>query len=379
MGLRGVFIGLAALALAGCAGFQRAPAPIGRPTAEPPGFEQVRIGGSDPQLMEILQRNLARTRAAADKPISVLALSGGGADGAFGAGVLVGWTESGARPEFQVVTGVSTGALIAPFAFLGPDWDAKLKEAFTGRDASSLLAPRGFGAFLFGPSIYRGRPLERLVARYVDDELVAAVARENARGRRLLVATTDLDRQETVIWNMGEIAARGGPQARRLFREVLVASASVPGVFPPKMIDVRDGAAVFQEMHADGGITAPFFSAPPRALTWTAPTGLLQHARLYVIINGKLGPNPQTTQRNTVAVIGRSLDTVELSAVRGTLHQTEAFCARNGIAFQAAALPADAGPDRPFDFSVGNRERLFRMGERLGASGEAWNLARPAG
>jgi predicted acylesterase/phospholipase RssA len=276
-----------------------------------------------------------------------------------------------------VVTGVSTGALIAPFAFLGPDWDAKLEEAFTGPAANDLLSPRGFGALLFGPSIYRGGPLERLVGHYVDDALLKAVAQENARGRKLLVATTDLDRQETVIWNMGEIAARGGPQARRLFRKVLVASASVPGVFPPKLIEVRDGDAVFQEMHADGGISAPFFSVPPSALFWTEPTGLFQRARLYVIVNGQLGASPQTTRMNTVAVIGRSFDTVELSAARDTLSETQAFCARNGIAFQAAALPPDIGPAAPFDFSAKNRNRLFRLGERLGASGEAWNLAKP--
>src|SRR5271165_1730804 len=142
MGFRGVIIGLAALALSGCAGFQRGPAPIDHPTAEPPGFAQVRVDGSDPRLIGILQRNLARTRAATDQPLSVLALSGGGADGAFGAGLMVGWTQSGTRPEFQVVTGVSTGALIAPFAFLGPAWDGKLEEAFTGTEASELLSPR---------------------------------------------------------------------------------------------------------------------------------------------------------------------------------------------------------------------------------------------
>lgn len=377
MGFRGVIISLASLALAGCAGFQRGPAPIGHPAAEPPGFAQIRISGSDPRLIDLLQRDVARTRAVTDKPISILALSGGGADGAFGAGVLVGWTRSGTRPEFGVVTGVSTGALIAPFAFLGPDWDAKLEEAFTGPAASDLLSPRGFVALLLGPSIYRGRPLERLVGHFVDDALLQAVARENARGRKLLVATTDLDRQETVIWNMGEIAASGGPQAGRLFRDVLVASASVPGVFPPKLIKVRDGAAAFQEMHADGGISAPFFSVPPRALFWTEPTGLFQRARLFVIVNSQLGASAQTTRMNTVAVIGRSFDTVELATVRDTLAETQAFCARNAIAFQAAALPSDAGPAGAFDFSAKNRNRLFRLGARLGASGEAWNLAKP--
>src|ERR1700739_4935378 len=167
MGLRGVIIGLASLALAGCAGFQRGPAPIGHAAAEPPGFAQVRISGSDPRLIDILQRGVARTRAAADQPISLLALSGGGADGAFGAGVLVGWTRSGTRPEFQVVTGVSTGALIAPFAFLGPGWDAQLTEAFSGGGRTEHLLRAHWLMSLFRPGVYDNRPLAALVDRYI--------------------------------------------------------------------------------------------------------------------------------------------------------------------------------------------------------------------
>jgi hypothetical protein len=377
MGLRRILVSVLALALAGCASLSRAPAPIDHPAATIEGFEKVRIRGSDPTLIDVVQRNLERTRAASDRPISVLALSGGGAEGAFGAGVMVGWTKSGTRPEFQVVTGVSAGALIAPFAYLGPEWDGKLKEAFAGKLASRLLTPRGIGS-VAGESLYSGGPLEELVERYVDEKFLAAVARENAKGRKLLVATTDLDRQETVIWNLGEIAARGGPQARRLFRDVLVASASIPGVFPPKLIRVRDGATVYQEMHVDGGITTPFFSVPPQALAWTEPSGLLKRARLYVIVNAQLDKPPQTISPATVSVLGRSADTVQLSIIRNTLVATQGFCARNGVSFQGASLPASGGSLGPFDFSAKNRKRLFRLGERLGASGEAWNLARPA-
>lgn len=371
MGLRRAVVSLLALALAGCASLPRAPAPISAAAAAPEGFDQVRIDASDPRLIGILQRNLADTRGVTGKPMTMLALSGGGAEGAFGAGVLAGWTKAGSRPEFRLVTGVSAGALIAPFAFLGPAWDAKMRRAFAGKDADGLLAPRGLGV-LFGPSIYRGQPLEKLVDRYVDDDLLKAIARENAKGRKLLVATTDLDRQETVIWNLGAIAARGGPDARQLFRDVLVASASIPGVFPPKLISVKEDGGLYQEMHVDGGVSTPFFFVPPAALFWNDPTGLFDKARLYVIVNGQIERAPRTTSVNIVAVLGRSFDTVELSAMRGTLGETRAFCERNGIAFQAASLPATAPTAGPFDFSRKNRRRLFAYGERLGVSGEAW-------
>lgn len=375
MGLRRVTIAVLALCLAGCAGLAREAAPIGHPAAHVEGFEQVRIDASDPQLVGVLQRNLERTHALTNGPISVLSLSSGGAEGAYGAGVMVGWTRSGKRPQFLVVTGVSAGALIAPFAFLGPEWDPKLKEAFTGKQASGLLAPRGLAA-IFGSSAFQGQPLENLVDSYVDDELIAAVAREHAKGRRLLVATTDLDRQATVIWNLGAIAERGGPKARQLFRDVLVASASIPGAFPPKMIQVTDAGQSFSEMHVDGGVSTPFFTVPPRALFWTDAQGLFRSARLYVIINGQVQHPPQTTSLSTAAVLGRSVDTVELTLIRTTLEETQGFCEHNGVAFSASALPADSGSSGPFDFSRKNRNRLFNLGERLGASGEAWNLAR---
>ena len=178
-------------------------------------------------------------QSAAGGHINVLALSGGGSGVAFGAGALVGWTRSGTRPEFQIVTGVSAGALLAPLAFLGPSWDRMVTEAFSGTQTQHLLQSRWIRA-LFGASVYRGEPLVELVDRFVTDNLLRAVAAESSRGRLLLVATTDLDHERTVIWDMGRIAAEGGERGRRLFRDVLVASASVPGVFPPVLIRVRE-------------------------------------------------------------------------------------------------------------------------------------------
>lgn len=372
-----------ALALTGCMTYPRAPAPLRPIDVAPSGLTDVRLRSSEPALLERLQANIESAwphTGEAEHPIAMLALSGGGAEGAFGAGVLVGWTRSGDRPEFQVVTGVSTGALIAPFAFLGSAWDAKLQDAFAGPYAKDVLAPAGLGV-LFGPSVYRGRPLEKLVDRYLDDALIAAVARENAKGRRLLIATTDLDRQETVIWNLGAIAAKGGPKARRLFRDVLVASASIPGVFPPKMIEVEAAGAHYSEMHVDGGVTAPFFSVPPGALYWTEPSGVFHRARLFVIMNGRLEPIVQSTSVNTVAVLARSFDAIELTAAHTTLAETEDFCRRNGVELKAAAMPRDVLSDGPFNFAVKSRRKLFDQGERLGESGEAWTAwkSKPGG
>ena len=191
-----------------------------------PGFDGVRL---------TFEQAAAAVEAAADPSsvrhaalevgdFDILAISGGAAGGAFGAGVLIGLTRAGRRPRFELVTGVSTGALIAPFAFLGSRWDRRLREAYTGGHAQAALGIKGLSLTLDG-GLFQPAALERLVYPFIDDELVAAVAVEHRLGRRLLVATTDLDRQQPCIWDMGAIALRGGPQATMMFREVLIASA----------------------------------------------------------------------------------------------------------------------------------------------------------
>ncbi|MCL6634858.1 MAG: patatin-like phospholipase family protein [Peptococcaceae bacterium] len=200
---------------------------------------------------------LAPTRSLLGRDdFNILALSGGASGGAFGAGALVGLTRSGRRPDFAIVTGVSTGALIAPLAFLGSEWDERLADAYVGGHAADLLSIRGFAGAL-GTGLFKGEGLEALIAPIIDERLMDAVAAEHARGRRLLIATTNLDSQKATIWDMGAIASRGGEAALKLFREVMLASASVPGLFPPRLFDVEAGGERFQEMHVDGGVAAP--------------------------------------------------------------------------------------------------------------------------
>src|SRR6266404_3828713 len=227
--------------LCACATVPRKPAPpVLFANVTPSGFpETVRFLGLDRGFMVAhAGETLSRLREAAHgETLNILALSGGGAGGAFGTGALVGLTRRGDRPQFQIVTGVSVGALIAPFAFLGPEWDQATVEALGPDRTARLLQSRGLG-LLFRPGPYRSEPLVDLVDHLVSRRLIEAVATEAARGKVLFVATTDLDKQEAVIWDMGAIAAHGGEAARVLFRDVLVPSAILFVLLPPILIRV---------------------------------------------------------------------------------------------------------------------------------------------
>ena len=290
-------LALSAALVSACATAPRLDSPLASPRgAAPVGFPtSIRTETTDMDFLKedavVHQQALAK---ASDRTVDLLALSGGGAGGAFGAGVLIGLTEAGTRPRFEMVTGVSTGALIAPFAFLGSEWDDELRKAYQGEATGNLMQSRGVGA-LWDVGMFDGKPLRDLVARFVTDELVAAVAKEAAGGRMLIVATTNLDREETVVWDMGAIAMAGGDKARDLFRNVLVASASVPGVFPPVMIEVEKDGKIYQEMHVDGGASTPFFVAPEAIREVDAISNSPRGANIYVIINGQVASAPRST------------------------------------------------------------------------------------
>ena len=197
-----------------------------------------------------------------DKPHSYLAISGGGANGAFGAGLLVGWTATGERPEFSMVTGVSTGALTAPFAFLGPDYDDKMKEVYTTTQTKDIAKKRNLLAAVFGDSMADTAPLQKLIAKYIDTEMIDAIAREYKKGRRLFIGTVNLDAGRSVIWNIGAIAASDYPQKKSLIHELLRASAAIPIAFPPVVIPVEAEGRQYDEMHVDGGTGSQVFVYP---------------------------------------------------------------------------------------------------------------------
>lgn len=363
----------AVLTLTACGSLPRDPFTAADLAGEAPrGLTDIRFNASDANA-SIRFAEAARTRSAHQKTFDVLAISGGGANGAFGAGVLVGWTKTGQRPEFDIVTGVSTGALTAPFAFLGPDWDRRLTEAYTSPAAAKILERRGID-LLFRPGFYDTKALRGLVEKYVDPPMLYAIAIEQTKGRRLLIATTNLDTEETVIWDMGAIAARGDEASLKLFQDVLVASASIPGVFPPTLIQVEGRGRRLSEMHVDGGVTIPFFVAPESLLLWTAPkTGEARPGHVRVIVNGKIGGAFGFTKGGTLSVVGRAWMTMSKAMLRTHLTASAAFARRNGGALLYAAIPDDAEVDTSgLDFSADNRLTLFDLGRRRAEMEVAW-------
>jgi hypothetical protein len=364
-----------ALLLSACTATSRLEAPAGLPEgAAPAGFAPtIRAASDDWRIVPAAAAAHLRQlrRISRDGRIRILALSGGGAGGAFGAGALAGLSERNERPSYDVVTGVSTGALISPFAFLGPDWDGQLEDAFRGMHSEHLLTARSIDV-LFRPSYYRGGRLFNLVDHFVTPELVRAVAQEAARGRLLLVATTDLDKEEPVIWNLGAIAARGGEDARVLFRDVLLASASIPGLLPPVVVHVRDGQKRYDELHVDGATTVPFFILPESVLLSNLPRDLLEGGEIYVLINGQLSSVPHTTEIRTLPIVSRSLSASLRHQARSELALTAVFAAHYGMQFRFATLPIDHAPVNALDLGAENMGQLYAYGRNCAERGLLW-------
>jgi hypothetical protein len=341
--------------------------------AAPPGFGHIRYDEDDPALADMLRGALKPDDQGV---VNTLAISGGGASGAYGAGLLYGWDKAGTRPQFQLVTGISAGAMAAPLAFAGSRWDEPLRRSYFNGETHKLLQSRGVLG-LMTPGLYSKGPLERLVRTWVSDELLADIAAEHAKGRRLLVATTDLDTGQLVVWDMGAIASRGGPAARELFIEVLVASASIPGVFAPSMIKVQAGGRAFEEMHVDGQADAAFFAIPQAMLLSRRSTDTRGAQHLYVIVNGQLNTAFAVTPRGTMPILGRTVEASTKASIRSALITTLEFCRHNGCDLAVSSVPPTLKDDA-MDFADAHLQSLFSAGETAAESGQAWTNAAPA-
>jgi predicted acylesterase/phospholipase RssA len=365
-------------ALQGCAALAVSPARSsvdGRSTANQP--LTIRTLGIDRQFSQLSSLAVAeRLRTLhAQEPLNILALSGGGAAGAFGAGAIAGLTRSGARPDFRVVTGVSIGALIAPYAFLGSTWDERLLDAFTSDAGQHLLQPQGLGV-IFGSSLYRGAPLKHLIDAYVSDTMLEAVAREVDRGRLLLVATTNVATGEPVVWDMGAIAKYGGPAARTLFRDVLVASASVPGAFPPVVIHLQEDGAPRDEVHVDGGATLPYFV--PGAFLQPSEAPEASRPSVYVIVDGPLTEMTEMRRLTAHAILVRSIRSGLNQLMLTTLELTAATAQLQGARLQYAAVPPTYPHVEFFDFRARTTRPLLRYAYACAQAGRLWTTLRRA-
>jgi predicted acylesterase/phospholipase RssA len=311
-------------------------------------------------------------------PRAYLALSGGGADGAYGAGLLNGWTDAGTRPSFSIVSGVSTGALIAPFAFLGPRYDPTLREFYTSGIAESLLdSPNPFNA-IFGSGLFGNTRLRELVAQYINADFMAAVADEHAKGRMLFVVTTNLDSQRAVIWNMGRIASLRSMEALNLFRDVVAASASLPAIFPPMLVNAESNGVRFQEMHVDGGVTAPVLTLPEAYLLRNAAWGKSLDLQLYILMNNKIEPEFQVVPNRTLEIAARSSSTLVKAQTKSILYSTYDAARRNKYGFNLTYIESDRPPSPSAGFDTAYMRDLFQYGYDRARSGHAWSKSPPA-
>jgi len=322
-----------------------------------------------PQDLALAERVLARPPTESH---AILALSGGGANGAYGAGVIVGWSQSGDRPHFDVVTGVSTGALVAPFAFLGPDWDDELQKVYTDGGTRGLVDWRSIAAFA-APSLFSSRTLRQLIDDHISPDMLRQIAAEHAEGRRLLVVTTNLDAAEPIIWDMGVIATIGGERGLSLFRRILLASASLPGIFPPVLIPgVSPTGVIVDEMHVDGGVNLPFLGLPEALPSPNdAPLDGKQHV-LFVIVNGQITARYQATPGNFAGILGRSFDSWSNASLRTALAENAAYANSVGISVFITTIPATVDASS-LDFDPAAMQSLFEFGRARAATGIVWS------
>lgn len=358
--------------------------------AEVYGMPEIRFWGDEKsaaldrslklRVSQSVATRLPSVRAEPVFDVKYLALSGGAGDGAYGAGLLCGWTTAGTRPEFEIVTGVSTGALMAPFAFLGPAYDRQLRELYTTMSTQQIMTAQILPGLLGGVALADSAPLADHIRRYVDRAVLAAIGAQHKKGRRLFVATTNLDAQRPVIWDMGAIASIGTPQADDLFRSVLLASASIPGGLPPVHIKVTAGGKHYEEMHVDGGPTNQVFFLPMQVLLANYSKGHIKtpiRRHLFVIRNTKVAPEFEAVKNSTLKIAERSLVTLTKSQGVGDLYRLYIEAKANNMSFQVAAIPASFRLVSKEPFDPAYMRKLFDVGYEQGRMGSAWSAAPP--
>jgi hypothetical protein len=350
-----------------------------------PGIEGARYWADEPPP-EIddwfeLTKEQVRTRypATYGQAHNYLAISGGGQRGAFGAGLLCGWSEAGTRPEFTMVTGVSTGALIAPFAFLGPKYDYVIKEIYTSYSTTDIVKPRSSLKTLFGDAATDSSPLQERLVEYIDEEVMSAIAAEYKKGRVLDIVTTNLDAARPVAWNIGRIASSGSPGALQLIRDIMLASASIPAAFPPVMFEVEADGEFYDELHVDGGATSVLYLYPI-GLDWGKLAEKLEvkgKPGVYIIRNGVWRKHYESVDRSTIPIALRSMDSLMGSAVLGDAYRIYLATQRDGIDYHLAYIPEsfDEESNEPFDKEY--MTKLFDLGYQMASEGYTWHTVPP--
>ena len=316
-------------------------------------------------------------------PLNYLAISGGANDGAFGAGFLSGWSASGSRPDFAMVTGVSTGALTAPFVFIGPQYADRLRRLYTNTSTTGIFESGMFKVLeglSGGLAVTDNTPLVKMIEANVTPDVMAAIAAEHKKGKRLFIGTTNMEAQRGVIWDIGAIASSGNPKALELIRKIILASVSVPGVFEPVFIDVQVGGTHYDEIHADGGLVSQVFIYPLKlkrsVIDIFNEYGLERH--LYVLRNGKIVPQYTPQQLSLFGLTTRSLETFTKYQGLGDLYRLYIASQRDGMDFNLVYIPDSFDAESKQLFDPVYMGKLYDMGYSLGLHADtAWQKKPP--
>ena len=323
-----------------------------------------------------------------------LVISSGRDGGAFGAGFMKGWSDAGTRPEFTMVTGISTGALIAPFVFAGSEYDDAMEAAFSHSSPGDIYRERGLLKSLFGDALYDTDPLKQKIAESIDQPLLQRIADEYAKGRLLFIGTTNLDARIPVVWNMGAIAASSHPDAPELFHRIVLASASIPGLFPPVLISVKTDSGVYNEMHVDGGTTGQLFAYPSWISTrlfdeeyrdYFKQTTSAEQIEIfnqiktsaYVIRNDQLGNKWKAVEPDTASIAYNAIETLTHTLGDRDVDRIYYQARRDNIDFNLAAIGTDFQADHQRDYDQAYMQALFEYGYRQAANGYHWMKTPP--
>lgn len=352
-------------------------------TATPVGYGAVRDWGD--HYSPVLQRSVEtalKAEAAPDNPfgktpIQYLSLSGGGMNGAFGAGFLCGWSQEGSRPTFDFVTGISAGALLAPFAYLGASQDAALRDIYSNLKPEDLFRRKGLMRILRDDSAFDTAPLRKLLEKYITTNLLADIAREHAQGRRLWIGTANLDARRPVIWDMGLIASSGRPDAPELFIKVMMASSALPGAFPPAYFVVEADGKTYDELHVDGGIGRQAFAYGPVLHLDEIRQQLdaqqrERPAELYIIRNGDLRSHYDPVKSRALPILMNSIFALTHHQAEGDFYRMFVYAGRDKCTFNLTGIPADFQRQSNKEFDPGEMKRLFALGERMAKAGGCW-------
>lgn len=334
------------------------------------------------ELLDWAAKARANSKPAVPSPQkNILIVSGGGIYGAYPAGVLSGWSETGTRPEFDVVTGVSTGALVGVFAFLGSAYDCELRRYYTTITKDDIYRRRRFPMILFAESLADNTPLARMIEEGITDERIAAVAAEHRKGRRLYIGTSDLDTRRAVIWDMGAIASRNTPADRKLIRDILLATSAIPGFFPTVRIPVTVDGVTHVERHVDGNTSSSMFFAPPYVPPEARPklpTTWLHGSNLYMLVAGKLYADPVPVKTRTFRIASNAVSTILYDQTRSDLHKLFMLSVLTGMNYNMTAIPKDLPVTTDStDFDPVQMTRMFEAGADWARTNRKWRQTPP--